>query len=225
MKKILFTLLLFTQFFALSQQRVGSGFSVIYGKQRLDLTKSIDEEGEEVEGKPFVVETFLPANVKGYDGTFLLRYNAYKDEMEFEKDNDIHYLVKTDSSEVYFLNSKKRYKFLEHKFNDEITNGYLAVISENEKISLYKKERIKLIPKVYAANSYKSDVPAHFEIQKDAFFIKKENSIIAFPNSKKELIRMFPDKEKQIVDFLKTNGLSFSKESDLITIVTFLNTI
>ena len=142
MKKILLTLLLFTPFFVLSQQRVGSGFSVIYGKQRLDLTKSSVPEGEEVEGKPFVVETFLPANVKGYNGSFLLRYNAYRDEMEFENENEINFLVKNDSLEIYFLNSKKHYKILEHNFNKERVKGYLVVVSENDKISLYKKEKI-----------------------------------------------------------------------------------
>jgi len=226
MKKIFFlSLVLLSNLSMFSQQRVGSGFSVIYGKQRLDLTKSYVNEDAEVEGKPFFVENFLPANVKGYDGMFLLRYNAYRDEMEFQKDDEIHFLVKSDSLEINFVNSKKLYKFLEHNFNKENIKGFLVVLNENAKVSLYKKERITFAQKVYATNSYKSDTPAHYELQKDTFFIKKDDAIVPFPKNKKELAKMFPGKENQILEFLKSNSLSLSKESELISIVSFLNSL
>lgn len=224
MKKILLSSILLLSLQVFSQQ-ISNGMSIITAKQRLDLSKGYEVDDKSIEGKPYATATFLPAYVTGYEGMFLLRYNAYKDEMEFDSDGKILFVVKSDSMEVTFTNSKKKYKFSEYNADKEKIRGFLVVLQTGNKVSLYKREKIKLIPKVEAANSYASDVPAHYDSQKETFFIKRENTISLFPKNKKELIKLFPDKESLIVDFLKQNSVSFSKESDLMTIVSFLNTI
>jgi hypothetical protein len=224
MKKSIFSLILLISFPMFSQQ-VRSGYTVITAKQRLDLTRTFETEEKNIQGSPYLAETFLPANVSGYQGVFLLRYNAHKDEMEFQKDEEILYLVKSDSLEVDFLNSKKKYSYLEYKSGKEIIKGFLIVVSNGEKISLFKKEKVNLIPKVEATNTYARDSPARYELQKDTFFIKMDGVIVPFPKNKKELLKMFPDKENPIVDFIKNNDISFSKENDVINLVKFLNSI
>lgn len=224
MKKILLHTILLVSLPTFAQQ-IGNGMSIITAKQRLDLSKGYEVDDKSIEGSPYFTTTFLPATVTGYEGMFLLRYNAYKDEMEFQSEGKILFVIKSDSMEVNFTNSNKKYKYVLYNSDKGNVKGFLVTISTGKKVSLFKREKVKLIPKVEAANSYASEVPAHYEFQRETFFIKKEDGIVIFPKNKKELIKMFPDKESQIVDFLKNNSVSFSKESDLVTLVTFLNSI
>ena len=224
MKKILLHTILFVSLPIYSQQ-IGNGMSIITAKQRLDLSKGNDVDEKNIEGSPYFTTTFLPATVTGYEGMFLLRYNAYKDEMEFQSEGKILFVIKSDSMEVNFTNSKKNYKYTLYNSDKGNVKGFLVKLSTGEKVSLFKREKVKLIPKVEPANSYASEVPAHYEFQKETFYIKKMDGIVTFPKNKKELVKMFPDKESQIVDFLKNNIISFSKESDLVILVTFLNSI
>ena len=46
--------------------------------------------------------------------------------------------------------------------------------------------------------------------------------ISEFPGSKKELIKLFPDKKQSIEAFFKEQKISFDKEADMIKIVDFL---
>ena len=71
-------------------------------------------------------------------------------------------------------------------------NNYLKEHPEETPLSVVQEAlEIKLIPKVEAANSYASDVPAHYDSQKETFFIKRENTISLFPKNKKSFLTVF----------------------------------
>src|SRR5690606_17180681 len=103
--------------------------------------------------------------------------------------------------------------------------GYLILLSENEKVSLYKKEQIRFVPAKEATNSYDMGRPAEYKKADDAFFIELNGTIENFPKNRKELIRKFAHKEKEVSDFVKKNKISFSREADLIELTKFLNTL
>ena len=58
------------------------------------------------------------------------------------------------------------------------------------------------------------------------YFIGLGNgNIVEMPTKKKELLKMFPNKEKEIEEFLKSNKISFKDEKDLIVLVNYLDTL
>lgn len=172
------------------------------------------------------VESFLPVKIDGYDNeTPAFRYNAYRDEMEFQKEGQIYYALKKEGLRINFVRANKVYEVLNYTDKTDIITGYLVVINEGDKVSLYVKEQIKYIAERESATGYDSSKPAEYKKVDDTFFIRIEDATVNFPKNKKELLKMFPDKNPQISDYLKKNKISFSKESDLIELTKFLNTL
>lgn len=227
MKKLIVALTLLAVSFGYAQTRgqydIASG---IGGRgQVFDFGKKANAR-ENVNGSPYFVDTYLPVKISNYENeTILVRYNAADDEMEFKKDDQLYYVPKSEDLIVKFINSGKEYHYASYTDKGNATSGYLVLLSENEKISLFKREQIKFVPAKEAANSYDTGRPAEYKKSNDSFFIKINGTIENFPKNKKELIKKFSHKEKEVAEFLKANKISFSKEADLITLTKFLNTL
>lgn len=179
-----------------------------------------------IEGSTYINSAFLPSKVTGLNlVTPPMRYNAYKDEIEFLKDEKTFYLTKSDSLEVKLLGTS--YKYLEYQVKDGNESGFLIQLYFNiaEKVSLYKKEKVVYVEKSEAVSGYDEDKPARYKKEDDKFYIKVSDKIIFMPKKKKELLALFPNNEKDVEGFIKTNKISLDEENDLITLVKFLNTL
>lgn len=178
-----------------------------------------------IHGSPYYNEYYSSVTIEGYDDTPLLRYNAYQDEMEFKQDGQIYYLIKRVGLKIEFTNENKVYEVVNYLDKKDHLMGYLIVLTQGANMSLYARENIKYIEERETTTGYDSHRPAEYKKINNAFFIKTGESIINFPRNRRELIRAFPDKRSQISDFLKKNRISFSKEEDLMQLVTFLNSL
>ena len=185
-----------------------------------------DASNTDATGSPYINEAYMPAKVTGFDGLAPpIRYNAEKDEMEFLKDGKKYYIIKQDSVEINFYS--KKYKYLNYQDKKEEKYGYLVVLVYDVKqtYSLYKKEKITLVPRVEAKSGYDEARPANYRKEEDKFYIAFSNKIIAMPNKKKELLALVPNQVEAIESYLKANKVSFDNESHLIELVKFMNTL
>jgi hypothetical protein len=62
-------------------------------------------------------------------------------------------------------------------------------------------------------------------LKKEDFYCLKDGNAIEVPSSKKKLLPLFQDKAYQVEDFIKDNGLSVSKKSDLVQIFNYYNSL
>lgn len=179
-----------------------------------------------VEGTPYLNPMFTPATVNDVAQTAMMRYEANADEFEFiNSTRDTLVLNKEERfNTITFTLTNVKYKFVKYKDKKgEEVDGYLILLAEKNNSMLYKKQVVKFIKEKFATSSYDSDQPARFERGEDVYYFKnKENPIVEFPNSKKALIKLFPDKKADIEAFLKQNKIDFGKEADLITIANFI---
>lgn len=191
----------------------------------LDLRPFNDDS--KVEGSQYIVDKFLPATIEGVEGTHLMRYNAAKDDIEYQKEeNKIFVLDKSlKKYDVTFMGNNYKYSVHEYtNYKGESTKGFLIELYTST-FSLYKREKINFISDKYPKNGYEDLIPAHFERADDEFYIKKGNEIIPFPKNKKYLIAFYPEKKPEIEVFFKNNKLSFKKEKDLISITSYLSSL
>jgi hypothetical protein len=180
-------------------------------------------KAEIIDGSAYFNDRYLPTQVSGYENDSpMMRYNAAKDEMEFVRSEKMYNVLKTDSLEIRFVGINKVYKYLPYELKNESNKGYLLVLTKNKKVNLYAKERITLVPKKDASNSYDTGRPAFYRPEKDSYLIGFENKIVTFPKKKKELVAMFPSFESQIDTFIKSNNISFSEKADLLKLVNFI---
>lgn len=224
MKRLITILSIFFLNVALSQstesQRINTGFNKNGSIEANSPTKG------ETEGSMYLHEDFSAIKVGGELQVFLGRYNAFTDRMEFDDKGKIYeYYPNINDKEIYFNNLNKTYIYLNY-YNDKnkSQNGYLLILKLGDKISLYKKEQIKLREGKVSQTGYDKTRPDKYIQEKDVFFVKiGDGNIIKLPKSKKDFQKLFGDEEIMVSNFLKDNNYSLKDESDLKLIISYLN--
>lgn len=180
---------------------------------------------DEIQGSPYHDKNFYKAKVSDNHEEVSVRYNNFRDEIEFQKESKILVLPKENTFSRIEIKSPKQ-TFILLNTNDDLNddlNGYFIELI-NGKYSLYKKEKIIFKDAVPAANSYASGKPASFKKLPSAYYIRTEHgTFIKKPKNQKDIIVQFPDKKERLNDFIKSNKIKFDKDEDLIKLVNFLN--
>lgn len=188
----------------------------------------IDASSNNILGSPYYEDYFAKAYVSSMDTIVDVRYNVANDEMEIKIKDFVGKINKVDSLLIKFEVSNRIYQNLSYDYNNERQKGFLMAITKNQIVNLYVKQVIKLIPFQAESISYNKiteAVQAHYKNAEPIYFLDIKKSIIEMPSKKKELLKMFPNNEKEIETFLKTNKISFKDEEDLILLVNYLDTL
>jgi len=185
-----------------------------------------DEGNVKTVGSPYINETYFPAVVEGYDESIELRYNAYTDEMEFEVDETLYALSKNEYPRVV-LGWKKKTPYIYTTYQDgaNLVSGFLRIVNEKDKYPLYVKETVSFSPSKKATSGYDSDKPEVYKREKDRFFTKIENQIVEVPLHKKNILKLFPEFQKEIQDFLKSEKVKLNSQDDMVRVFNYLNSL
>lgn len=175
---------------------------------------------DEIQGSPYADKTFKEAKIaENYDNAFV-RYNSFKDEIEYIDGENIKVVPKDEAFhrvEILFTKEVLVYTNL----GDEANGYYFEVVGGNT--LLFKKVETKYIESKKASNSYGNDKPATFRTSPEVYYIKTNGKILKDPKKEKQIIEMFPDKKEALNTFFKQNKINFNKEVDLVRLVKFLN--
>ncbi len=204
-----------------SDSRINDLFELI--KNRVNKYPNTNPK---VKGSEYFDKIFKPAEVKYFDKdldeNIFLRYNAYKDEIEFSNN------PKTLSSDKILMKNMniscsivgEKYIYTNYiNINGLRKEGYLVVLFIGKKYALYEK-RIKLFMEG-------SEAKTSLERSFDPRFVEKFKYYVSKNNSEKKEIKI---NKKNLVDFMdldaknkkkiiKQNKLKFKKASDIITIL------
>jgi len=185
-----------------------------------------DEGNVRTVGSPYINETYSPAVVEGYDKPIELRYNAYTDEMEFDVDGTLYALAKNKYPKVV-LGWKKQTPYIYTTYQDgtDTVSGFLRIVNEKDKYPLYVKETVSFSPSRKAASGYEADKPEVYKREKDRYFTMIENQIVEVPLHKKNILKRFPEFQKEIQDFLKNEKIKLNSEEDMIRVFDYLNSL
>lgn len=178
-----------------------------------------------IDGNPYINgKDFNKVIIEGYSKNVQnLRYNANEDEMEFKEGEDIYFTNKEEGVKIDFPTLKKTYQCLNYSFDDKNRFGYLVLLVDNPKYSLFKKEKIELLKGEKSPNAYSKDANDYYAKQKDLYLIRKEKTFVKLPKNQKEFINDFSLDKNEFDKFIKDNKLNFSKEEDLKKIIDYLN--
>ncbi|WP_309641766.1 hypothetical protein [Flavobacterium sp.] len=183
-------------------------------------------ETNRILGTPYTQSKFAYAEIENIDQKHFMRYNAYSDNFEFITfKNDTLEMIKTDNiNNITFTNPHKKYSYVNYISSTKgRMKGFLVELYANGSFALYKKEAITYYAGKKARNSQESDLPARYSKVSYSYFLKtKAESIIPFPDSKKQLIKLYPDKKEAIEAFVKENKIDFDADEDRIKIIAFL---
>lgn len=178
-------------------------------------------------GSPYSEKMFSQAKVGTIEQKTFMRYNISEDQFEFiTPKNDTLILDKTeDFGEIVFTNSNQKFKLTTYtNLKNKLFYGYLISLSEKNNVILYKKENVTFYEEKIAKTTLERDMPAKYASSAPYYFIKyKDKMATEFPENKKVLLKLFPEKKEAIETFLKANKINFSDENDLKKIVDLIS--
>ena len=149
-----------------------------------------------------------------------LRYNIYKDEMEFKNNGKLLFLKKEKDRVITFQYTKERFEV--YNYDGKLT--YFQVHND-EKAKLLSRKFIEYTEAKAAENSYQKSRPADFRKKEDIFYLKSGNDITELSSKKSKFFDAFNDKSNEIKSYVKKNKLDIDEETDLKKIVLFYNSI
>ncbi|WP_340114452.1 hypothetical protein [Maribellus mangrovi] len=226
MKTVIFSLLFFLSAFLgtnLSAQNYVMELNAFIEYNNINLTNSRSGSTyEDVQGTPFLYGDFAVGRVKlnnqkYYEGE--LRYNNYKQQLEFKNEKGEVYDVLTPENI-----SSVKLKDVTLVYEDiDGSGGFYRQLVPGAYMLLAKDKAEYQEPK--PARPYVEAKPARFVTKNPEYFLYNAASGLVELKNKKSLDGIYPEKSKEIQAFVKKEKIKFSDEEDLSNLVKFLNTL
>ncbi|MEP2058410.1 MAG: hypothetical protein ABJJ05_11425 [Maribacter litoralis] len=182
----------------------------------------------DIKGHPYTQEMFVNGNLFYKDslklGQFLMRYNAFADEMEVSNHSSINVIGKIDDLSIDLVNEK--YVVLNYVDDHSvIKKGFFIEKSAGTKCSLFlKKFKSIKLGKEAKTSFHKSTKPVFIEHK--AYYLKfGQNLPVEVKLKKNKIVKIFPEKANIIKKYIIGNDLDLDSESDLILLINFYNTL
>lgn len=176
---------------------------------------------DEISGSPYLDKVFREAKIaENYQNT-PVRYNSFKDEVEFKNNNEEIMIIPKDEKfkRIEIISPKQTLSFL--SLEGEPSGYYYELV--NGTYSLYKKIKTEFIDAKPAATPYGSDQPASFSTSPPVYYIVANDKVVKKPKNQKQIVEAFAEKKEALNSFFKENKIKFDKEEDLKKLVMFLN--
>ena len=175
------------------------------------------------DGTPYYHPEYLSGNI--YINNELsaenvaLRYNVFADEIEYKEtlatdDNEANAIIK--SRDIYVSINNEFFVFIPDK-------GYFLALYDGANFSFLKKLTKKYHLPKESTSTYDKGSPPTFSDRHSYFIYTKEGTIIEFPNSKKKILAVFGNSEKELKQYCNENNLNLKEEDDLKKVIMYLD--
>ena len=186
-----------------------------------------------VGGSPYITDDYVPARISNFDNKiFAVKYDALLDEIlvknETGNELEAYALPKNGRQDIAItlISHNKTYQIFDYvNDNSEKTSGFFIMMnSPIASIKMLKKETVKFYEERIATSGYDKSRPAEYRRLNDTFFIKvNDEPAIEFSTNKKDFSKMFPDNEKEILSYIKSEKIKLKEEADLKKLGQYLN--
>jgi len=179
-----------------------------------------------VKGTPYLDDSYVNGTIAFATNTrtVQLRYNAYKDLMEFQADGQARVL--DPSTTIKKVNFGETTFVVEKYINEKGIQkyGYFTLL-DTGKVSLFSKKSVKFTPGLKGRALDGGDQPAEYRRNPDEFYFKVKDGEMTEIKSIKAMIAAFPDKQDELLAFAKKEKISPRDEEELVKLVKYYNSL
>ena len=186
-----------------------------------------------VKGSYYFNETFQLSTVIYFGEKLkektLLRYNAANDEIEMgdsptQKDAES---ILLKSAKVNAIINNEEYKLLPHRLKESNYPiiGYLIVLVDNTKYSLFLKREKVFMKAVEARTSLDRSFPARFVDDVTYYFSVEGSTPLPLKVSKSNLRKISRENGSKVKSFIKSNNIKIKSSEGLIETFKFMNSL
>ncbi|MBO3100228.1 hypothetical protein [Gelidibacter pelagius] len=191
-----------------------------------DLTIILSEL--DIEGSPYLEENFTNGTIYTTSKQKIIdipvRYNIYSDNLEF-KTPEAKILAISNPETLELIDfGKYKMEYISYVNKKQIKSSFFKIVEEGN-ATLYAK------PEVFFQEEVKGDGirpsrSAKFIPKSDLYYISIDNKPAVKIESKKDLINVLSDQQKEILLFLKENKVkNITKDDQLQRIVKYYNSL
>jgi hypothetical protein len=194
---------------------VGSGNSVLREVQY-----------KSVEGSPYLYDDFKNGAIRDKKGmlseNMLIRYDGYRDEVQFLKDGKTLVVEPALASEFYFLVLNGETKLVEQVFfkNGFTVDGFTALnyfqVIYDGKVKYLRKVKVNYLEE--NVNNYgTNEIKKRFQ-RADSEYLLRDGKAIPMTKGRKEFITSYGN-SAQVKSFIKENKLNIKSDTDLVKVL------
>lgn len=197
----------------------GQGF-LINQVKTLEIRNLTDKSYNDIEGSPYYTKDFIKSTIFFRDGNYSnqpLRYDMFRDEMEFNKEGKILWLNRKD---IKYIRYGTDMIFVSSLDADTSKSGYYFLKDEGKYLLFYKKTA--LYEPMVQPKGYSETIPDRFKQGNDLVFIKLIGNPALKIRNRKDLMDYFAENQRAL-DFMKKEKIRADKIEDLHKLICFLN--
>ncbi|MBC8755477.1 hypothetical protein H2O64_12440 [Kordia sp. YSTF-M3] len=183
---------------------------------------------ENVKGSPYLNESYKLAQFyiadKSY-GNIMMRFNTYSNEIELlpEDGQEMEALMRVDGSKIMFEGKTlKLFTFKDEEGYEK--KAYFLVLNTEENVQLLLRKKCRFSPNEKALTMNQADRAAKFT-QYDYYYIVKDGELVQVDAKKKDVLKLFPEKENDIKKYIKSEKLKLKKEKDFAKLIDYIATM
>lgn len=228
MKRVIFFILLFVLTSSLNAQTMLNGLMDSYRFKKMTDGGNIlnDLKMSDIEGTPYLDEKFSNGKIITQEGTTYdgipLRYNAYSDDLEFQKGEDTYNIdPKTIIRRAEFGGAI--FGCMKYDFFGKIQNGLFEILTEG-KATLLVKFTIKFLEKD-KVQAFADPKPARFDTPKKEYYMTIDGAPAKLITNKKSLLELFGNRKDEMESYISKNKLSVREDDSLKKIVVHFNSL
>ncbi|HTF19817.1 MAG TPA: hypothetical protein VK658_17215 [Chryseolinea sp.] len=180
---------------------------------------------EPIKGSQYVNDQFVEGTIfyANKSMTAPIRYNAFKDLMEYQQNGTALVLDASKNIQrvqlgdetfvVYSYDNKGKQKF-----------GFFAMLDSGE-MTLLSKKSITYVAAMKGRALDGSDMPAQYKPGPEVYYYKLGDGTLKEVDNLKALLADLPDNQSSVADFAKKEKISCKKEKDLVALVKHYNSL
>jgi hypothetical protein len=176
-----------------------------------------------VKGTPYLDESYINAEISFANNTKTVpvRYNAYKDLMEYQQNGQALVLDPSTTIKKVSL-GEQTYVVEKYDADGKVMPGYFVLL-DTGKITLYARKGVKFVPARKGGAMDGSDQPAEFKRTPDTFYFKIGEGTIQELKNIKTMIAALPDKREEMTQYAKKEKISPRDEEEVRQLVKYYN--
>ena len=169
----------------------------------------------DIQGSPFLNDEFIKGTVYTYQkvqfNDIPLRFNVYNNNLEFLTPQEKILAMAAPEIVEKAIFGDYTMSYIPYIPGKKIRKGFLRIIVT------YKQPE--------EAGAYKDPEPAKFIRKPNVYFIRIGQDAALKVGSKKDLINLFPEHQKELADFIKKNKIKTTKVESLRKLVQYYNSL
>ncbi len=201
------------------QDFIAAAAPLYISPEYVEYTLQIDD------GHPFFINSFFHMGTVMYDNILfedvLLKYDLVLNQLVLSDTTGIPRLALNYDRIKYF--TIKEHEFVK-LFKDAGNSGlpqtdFYEILHKGGPVTLIKKETKKIGQDVTSKTTLQ-----RYIIATTNYYIRKKNTWYVF-NKRGQILDAFNDKESQIRQFLRKNDIDFKKDADLLSVVSYYESL